>query len=261
MFYPGDPAQLRGDIARMLAPIAADPGAGRSQHPPKVLIVPHAGYVYSGPIAAHAYALLAPFAAQITRVVLLGPTHRVAVRGVAIPTVAYFQTPLGSVALDVETLTSLAELPHVVRSDAAHAMEHSIEVQLPFLQTVLEDFRLLPMAVGDVAPHDVAAVIEHVWGGGETLILVSSDLSHYHPYADACKQDAATVESILAFQSNIRHEQACGATPINGALVAARHHGLRPRLLDLRNSGDTAGDRRHVVGYAAIAFEAGHGMH
>ncbi|HEU0202258.1 MAG TPA: AmmeMemoRadiSam system protein B [Burkholderiaceae bacterium] len=261
MFYPGDPAQLRRDIAKMLAPIATDSSAARPQRPPKVLIVPHAGYVYSGPIAAHAYGLLAPFAAQIRRVVLLGPTHRVAVHGLAIPTVAYFETPLGRVALDVEALARLAELPHVVRSDAAHAMEHSLEVQLPFLQSVLQDFHLLPLAVGDVAPTDVAAVIENVWGGDETVILISSDLSHYHPYNDARRIDADTVERILALQTNIRHEQACGATPINGAVVAARHHGLQPRLLDLRNSGDTAGDRHHVVGYAAIAFEAGHVIH
>lgn len=261
MFYPGDPAQLRRDIEHMLARSTADSHAAASAQPPKLLIVPHAGYVYSGPIAASAYALLAPFAAQIQRVVLLGPTHRVAVRGLAVPTVSYFETPLGRVALDVEAIARLAELPHVVRSDAAHAMEHSLEVQLPFLQAVLDDFCVLPLAVGDVAPNDVAAVIERVWGGAETLILVSSDLSHYHAYADARKIDGETVEHILACQSTIRHEQACGATPINGALVAARGHGLRPRLLDLRNSGDTAGDRRQVVGYAAIAFETGNAVH
>lgn len=252
MFYPADARVLRDQIAQYLGAVAPV----ETERAPKLLIVPHAGYIYSGPIAAHAYALLERWRARINRVVLLGPAHRVAVNGLAAPTVESFETPLGRVSIDREAMAKLADLPQVVASDAAHALEHSLEVQLPFLQTVLESFTLIPLAVGHAGADEVAEVLERLWGGDETLIVISSDLSHYHHYHDAQLMDRATVEGILKLDAALDHQQACGATPIAAALKAARAHGLRPRLLDLRNSGDTAGDRAHVVGYCAIAFDS-----
>ncbi|MBX3592476.1 MAG: AmmeMemoRadiSam system protein B [Burkholderiaceae bacterium] len=249
-FYPGAAGALRDAISDCLSS-AAGPIRGPA---PKLLVVPHAGYIYSGPIAAQAYALLAPWRDRIERVVLLGPAHRVAVRGFAAPTVAAFETPLGAVRVDRETIDALAALPQVVSNDVAHMHEHSLEVQLPFLQTVLGHFSIVPLVVGRATPVEVAEVLERVWGGDETLIVVSSDLSHYLPRPQARAADAATVERILALDASIDHDQACGATPLNGALRVARARGLAPRLLDLRNSGDTAGDRSRVVGYGAIGF-------
>ncbi|MGD9833200.1 MAG: AmmeMemoRadiSam system protein B [Piscinibacter sp.] len=252
LFYPGQAAVLRTQIDGELAAVKA----GSTQLPPKMLLVPHAGYVYSGPVAAHAYATLAGARGRIRRVVLLGPAHRVALRGLAAPTASAFETPLGRVAVDQAAIASLADLPQLSRRDDAHATEHSLEVQLPFLQSLLGDFTLVPLVVGHASPAEVAEVIERLWGGDETLILISSDLSHYLPYAQAQASDRATIDQVLHLDPALAHEQACGATPLGGALLAARRHGLQPRLLDLRNSGDTAGDRARVVGYAAVAFES-----
>jgi AmmeMemoRadiSam system protein B/AmmeMemoRadiSam system protein A len=250
LFYPADAATLSRDVRAFLA------AAHASVPPPKALIVPHAGYVYSGPIAASGYATLKEIAPGIRRVVLLGPTHRVAVRGLALPGATAFSTPLGTVQVDQEAAQIIAHLPFVTLSPAAHAQEHALEVQLPFLQTLLPDFKVLPLAVGMASAEEVAQVLELLWGGDETLIVISSDLSHYLPYDTARRVDSATAEAILGMAENISHEQACGATPINGLLLAARRHHLAPRLLDLRNSGDTAGPRDGVVGYAAFAFNA-----
>ncbi len=257
LFYPADPTQLGADIDAYLAQ-ARPPGAAG---PIKALIVPHAGYVYSAPIAATAYAALAPQAGRIRRVILLGPTHRVAVRGLAVPTVDSFATPLGPLPIDAEARQRIADLPQVVADDGAHALEHSLEVQLPFLQRLLGPFTLLPLAVGAASGEAVAQVLERLWGGEETLILVSSDLSHYQPYAEAERLDQATCARIAAARADLAPREACGAIPINGLLLAAARHGLRPRLLDRRNSGDTAGDRERVVGYAAFALEPDHGPH
>ncbi len=227
----------------------------------KALMVPHAGYIYSGPVAASAYRLLQRQAPSIRRVILLGPTHRVWVHGLAVPTVTSFSTPLGVVPLDRAAIDQLINLPQVVESDAPHATEHALEVQLPFLQSVLGEFQLVPLAVGQATAEEVAEVLKQLWGGDDTVILVSSDLSHYHAYSDARRIDRATVDDILDLKAPLDHEQACGATPLNGLLQVARRKGLKPYLLDLRNSGDTAGDKHRVVGYAAIAFcpEAEHG--
>jgi hypothetical protein len=250
MFYPAAPAALAAQVRAHLAGVST-----RSRSAvPKALIAPHAGYVYSGPIAAAAYARLAAGRDAIRRVVLFGPTHRVPVRGLALPSARAFATPLGTVDVDRGAAAAALELPQVCASDAAHAFEHSLEVQLPFLQAVLGDFSIVPFAVGDATPGEVGEVIELLWGGPETLIVVSSDLSHYHRYDDARAIDRATGGAILALSATLDHEQACGATPINGLLLAARRHGLQPELLDLRNSGDTAGDRSRVVGYASFAF-------
>ncbi|MDD2720790.1 MAG: AmmeMemoRadiSam system protein B [Gallionella sp.] len=248
MFYPADADELARQLAQFLdlAPLF--------DLQPKALIVPHAGYIYSGSIAASAYAALRNVAHRIRRVVLLGPTHRVAVRGLALPGVEAFDTPLGRVMLDGEAAQRIAQLPQVCVNRATHAEEHALEVQLPFLQSVLDDFTLLPLAVGMADAAEVAEVLEAVWGGDETLIVISSDLSHYLPYPTACRVDRETVDAILKLQQPIAHERACGGTPVSGLLLAANHHHLAPHLLDLRNSGDTAGSRERVVGYAAIAF-------
>lgn len=252
-FYPAEAPALRAAVSQCLGAVDAAPELERA---PKLLIVPHAGFVYSGPVAAHAYAVLARWRQRIRRVVLLGPAHRVALNGLAAPSTRSFETPLGSVPIDREALALLADLPQVRASDTAHALEHSLEVQLPFLQSVLEDFKLVPLVVGRADPEQVAAVLERLWGGDETLIVISSDLSHYLPYEEAQRIDRATVERMLKLDPELDHTQACGATPIAAGLIAARRHALAARLLDLRNSGDTAGDRSRVVGYCAMAFEA-----
>lgn len=248
MFYPGQAAVLATTVAGLLEQ------AARPESAPKALIVPHAGYVYSGSTAARAYAQLIEQRETVRRVVLLGPVHRVPVRGLALPGASAFSTPLGEVALDLDALSLLEGLPQVVTSPAAHAHEHSLEVQLPFLQTVLPDFRLVPLAVGDAMPAEVAEVLDTLWGGPETLVVISSDLSHFLPYEEAQAVDRDTVQRLLALDGPLSHRQACGGTPINGLLLAARRHRLQPRLLGLCNSGDTAGDRQRVVGYAALAF-------
>jgi AmmeMemoRadiSam system protein B/AmmeMemoRadiSam system protein A len=230
------------------------PGDGFAPGFPKALIVPHAGFIYSGPVAATAYDLLRCARGIVRRVVLLGPCHRVPVRGLALPDAHSFTTPLGNVPIDREAVGRITQFAQVVVSNAVHAQEHALEVQLPFLQQVLGEFSLVPLAVGAATPAEVAQVIEALWGGEETLLLISSDLSHYHPYDEARAIDRATVDAILGSQTGLNHEQACGATPIAGMLLAAKRHGLAPQLLDLRNSGDTAGGKGRVVGYASFAF-------
>jgi AmmeMemoRadiSam system protein B len=251
MFYPGDAGSLTRDIRAYLAGSAT---VAPLSIRPKALIVPHAGYIYSGPVAASAYALVKPWRDVIRRVVLLGPVHRVPVRGLALPGCRKFSTPLGSVPIDQVAVERLHALRQVTTSVAAHALEHSLEVQLPFLQEVLGEFSLVPLAVGYATPAEVAEVIETLWGGAETLFVISSDLSHYHRYEQARRLDADTCDTIRDLSANVNHDQACGGTPINGLLDVARRRHLTPHLLDLRNSGDTAGDRQRVVGYAAFAF-------
>ncbi len=249
-FYPGQKSVLSSAVMALLA--AARPAA--DSRVPKAIIVPHAGYIYSGAIAALAYARLAAARKRIRRVVLLGPVHRVPVAGLALPGVDAFATALGEIEVDQGAVAALSGLSQVLRSPSAHALEHSLEVQLPFLQSVLDDFKLLPLAVGDATPAEVAQVLEALWGGEETLIVISSDLSHFLAYRAAQALDQETLQSILTLDARLTPRQACGGTPINGLLLAAARHQLQPQLLGLCNSGDTAGEQGRVVGYAAVAF-------
>jgi AmmeMemoRadiSam system protein B len=249
LFYPGDARSLAGEIDAYLAEVPPSSGPA-----PKAIIAPHAGYIYSGPIAASVYARLAPLRGRISRVVLVGPAHRVYVTGAAIPSTQAFASPLGPVPLDLEAMARLRALPFVEVSDQAHAQEHCLEVHVPFLQSVLGDFRLVPVVVGDASTEEAAKLLDTLWGGDETLLVVSSDLSHYLPYNAATVRDRATAQAILGLEARLVGEEACGAIPINGLLRAARARGLVPEQLDLRNSGDTAGPRDRVVGYGAFAF-------
>lgn len=243
-FYPAAPGTLRAMVDEFLANVT---GNGE---PCQALIAPHAGYIYSGPIAASAYACLASRREQIRRVVLLGPAHRVPVRGLAASSASAWATPLGNVPLDEAAIQELVTLPQVRYDDQAHAPEHSLEVHLPFLQTVLADFSLIPLVVGEATPEEVAEVLEQFAGDDATLLVVSSDLSHYQEYEHARALDRATSEAIERLQF-LQPGQACGQRAINGLLQLARQQGWRARTLDLRNSGDTAGPRHQVVGYGA----------
>jgi len=254
MFYPRDARALAAGVKDLLGGV--EDFSPRLAFP-KAIVVPHAGYVYSGAVAARAYDELSGVRGIVRRVVLLGPVHRVPVRGLAAPTAEAFETPLGLVPIDREALREVEDLPQVLVSDAAHAMEHSLEVQLPFLQTVLGGFSLVPFAVGSASVEEVAQVLERLWGGPETLIVVSTDLSHYHGYEEARQVDAGTVARIAAHASDIDHEEACGATPLNGLLCCAKARNIPVRLLAACNSGDTAGGRDRVVGYSSFALYEG----
>lgn len=249
LFYPDSASQLRPMVEEFLRPGESEPLPS-----PKALIAPHAGYVYSGAIAGSAFRCFAAAADEIRRVVILGPAHRLPVRGVALPGRDAFETPLGVVPVDTELVERIADLPQVSVSAAAHAPEHSLEVELPFLQVVLEEFSILPLLVSGAPPTAIAEVLDRVWGGPETRIVVSSDLSHYLSYEAARRLDGETAREVIDLRAAIAEHRACGSAAINGLLEAAGRRGLLPRLLDLRNSGDTGGDRMRVVGYGAFAF-------
>lgn len=251
IFYPENANELRRDVTRYLdAGASCAAGAG----PPKALIVPHAGYQYSGPVAGFAYRRLRDWPARIRHVLMIGPSHRVPLRGLAVPSAESFTTPLGNVPIDGAARERLCKLGLVGIADAAHAAEHSLEVQLPFLQVVLDEFDILPVTVGFAAAEQVAQVIEAGWDGPETLVLVSSDLSHYHTWSEARQLDTGTTRAIIERRSDLDDDQACGATAINGLMQVARRRGLVVELLDQRNSGDTAGDHSRVVGYGSYAL-------
>jgi AmmeMemoRadiSam system protein B len=250
-FYPADEQTLRAMVTHYLEAV----------HPsgavPKALIVPHAGYVYSGPVAAMAYARLRAARQRITRVILLGPAHWVAVRGLAGSSAEMFVTPLGAVPVDRAAMTTALTLPQVDICDDAQIPEHSVEVQLPFLQVVLETFAVVPLLIGEATPTAVGEVLELLWGEAETLIVISSDLSHYYDYETAQRLDRATSRAIEALRpADIGIEQACGRCAIQGLLQVVPRHGLRAETIALRNSGDTAGPTESVVGYGAYAFAA-----
>ncbi|MFT8394746.1 AmmeMemoRadiSam system protein B [Propionibacterium sp.] len=251
-FYPARPRALEKALTSAFE--AADPPpAELDPSQVKALIVPHAGYVYSGSTAASGYALLRD--RTIEMIVLLGPTHRVGIRGMALPGCDLFETPLGEVTVDAELAKAAAAVPMVVTRPDVHEYEHSLEVQLPFLQTVCPQASVLPVAVGSATPAEVGALLNALWGGPETIVIISSDMSHFHRYEEARRIDAGTIDQILAFDDSVQPEQACGCHPMDGLLHVAAAHELHPALLAARNSGDTAGDRARVVGYASFAFQ------
>lgn len=251
LFYPADPKTLRHEVVAFLS------AAQTRSLVPKALIVPHAGYIYSGPVAASAYKLLEPLLGRIERVVLFGPSHHVGFRGLALTTHDAYATPLGNIAIDKAACDILRSLPDVIDLDRAHAKEHSLEVHLPFLQMTFGEFKLVPVVVGDAEPTTVACALETIWGGPETLIVVSSDLSHYLDYDAAKIFDSATTSSIEKLDwQGLDHDGACGFYPIRGLLSVAKKKALQVTTLDVRNSGDTAGSRDRVVGYGAWAFES-----
>jgi AmmeMemoRadiSam system protein B len=274
LFYPDDPVALRSTVVSLLAARSRGAAGAPARRPPKAVIAPHAGYSYSGPIAASAFTALAPGAAdaasaasaastagdatapEVRRVVLLGPSHQVPLLGLGLPGAEGFATPLGMVPVDLEAAAAVERLPQVAVRPDAHQAEHSLEVELPFLQVALGPFELLPLVVGQAGAEEVAEVLELVWGGDDTVLVISSDLSHYLPAEAAESMDRETAAQILALAGPLTSRQACGAVPINGLLAAARRQGLVPRQLDLRHSGDTSGDRTRVVGYGAWAFDA-----
>jgi hypothetical protein len=251
MFYPRAPELLRAQVEGFLANVEEPKSA-----PPKAIVAPHAGYIYSGPIAASVYRRLQVAGSGYRRVVLLGPSHRLPFRGLACGSWEAFQTPLGEVAVDRGALQPLLASGLLRELDEAHRWEHSLEVQLPFLQLALGPFQLLPLVVGEATAEEVGRVLELLWTDPETLVVVSSDLSHYHPYAEACQLDAATSKAIEALDYHrIDWEGACGRVPLSGLLWSARRRGLQAHTVDLRNSGDTAGDRSQVVGYGGYVLE------
>jgi len=249
MFYPGEPGRLTKLVDQMLAGVTT-PGLA-----PKAMILPHAGYRYSGPTAAQGYATLPAAADTIKYVVLLGPCHRVGVPALALPGADALATPLGQVPVWAEGASRLSGFDQVVTSPQVHAQEHSLEVHLPFLQRTVPDALVLPLAVGWVTPEAVAEVLDALWGGPETLVVVSSDLSHYLPYAQAQRTDQATLQQIVELAPALNHDQACGATPANGLMVAASQRCMAPTVVSRCNSGDTSFDRSRVVGYAFVRFD------
>jgi AmmeMemoRadiSam system protein B len=248
-FYPADRQQLQRVVAGILASVSIDP----DRPAPKAIIAPHAGYKFSGPIAGNAYAHLVKVRQHIRRVLLLGPAHWVPVRSLAARSADVFRTPMGDIQVDVEAVEEIIPFSQVSVSDAAHNPEHSLEVHLPFLQTVLDDFKLVPLVVGQATADDVSEILELLWGGSETVIVVSSDLSHFNNYEQANKIDLATAQRIESLKP-VRTEQACGSKAINGLLNNARKHQMVAETLDLRNSGDTSDSLDRVVGYGAFGF-------
>ena len=250
MFYPDQPAALQQQVQDHLRQ------AKPAHHLPAAIIAPHAGYIYSGPVAGSAYAAVIPRRSEIRRVLLLGPAHREYVKGVAASTAAAFNTPLGEVPLDQQTIRSaVLEFDFVEFDDRAHELEHSIEVQLPFLQSILDEFTLVPLAVGGARPEQLDLLLEKFWRDQSTLVVISSDLSHYHDYSSAQRLDEYTSQKIEALDpAGLTGENACGQRPISGLLQYAARHGMHCEILDVRNSGDTAGGRDRVVGYGAYLF-------
>lgn len=250
MFYPGNPTELASVVRRCISDASPIP----AEAPAKAFVLPHAGYVYSGPVAGTGYRAMEHERAVIRRIILLGPSHRMAFRGLALSASSSFATPLGEVPVDEAAVSKALTLPGVQILEEAHAHEHGLEVHLPFLQTALNQFAIVPLVVGEASATEVSAVLEALWGSAETRIIISSDLSHYHDHTTAQQLDQQTAEDILNLRP-VKTTQACGAYPLNGLLHSARTHSLRPRLLDLRNSGDTGGDKSRVVGYGAFTFE------
>ncbi|PSW05735.1 AmmeMemoRadiSam system protein B [Photobacterium lipolyticum] len=244
-FYDKSAQHLQSQLDNWLKPPPA------LRHSIRALIVPHAGYIYSGETAAQAYRHLKSLADKIERVILVGPSHRFYFQGCALPSAHYFATPFGNIPIDTQAIEKLQKIEDVEVSDQAHALEHCLEVQLPFLQTCLHQFTLLPMLTGNVSPVTVANLIDDLWQQDNTLLVVSSDLSHFHPYSEAQSIDKNTCSLIEHFEPSLTPEQACGSTGINALLLLAKKRGYQLTRMDLKNSGDTAGDKERVVGYVS----------
>lgn len=250
LFYPENPRELTSLVNDELLQVNTN-----LEYSPLAVIVPHAGYIYSGAIAASVYKYIQTRSSIIKRVLLIGPSHRVGFHGMALSSADFFDTPLGAIKIDTQARESLLQHPDVHLVEQAHTSEHSLEVQLPFLQIVLDEFSLIPIVVGNASPESISEIINSQWDGKETLVVVSSDLSHYHDYQTAQKLDSDTSQAILDFDySAIHSANACGYMGINGLLLFAQEHSLKPSVIDLRNSGDTAGDKASVVGYGAYLF-------
>jgi AmmeMemoRadiSam system protein B len=247
-FYPGDARRLKDAVDKYLSD-----SRGESKKPPKAIVAPHAGYIYSGPIAGTAFKYLSNANGNVRRVVLIGPAHWAATRGLAASGVQAFATPLGNVPVDRQSIQAIEPLEQIEVYERAHSREHCLEVQLPFLQRIFSDFKIVPLVVGDATPDEVAEVLDSLWGGAETVIVISSDLSHYHDYATATRLDRQTSDSIEDLQP-VLEGQACGRRAINGLLQLAKQRKMKVKTVDLRNSGDTAGPRDRVVGYGAYIF-------
>jgi AmmeMemoRadiSam system protein B len=249
-FYPDDARELRTKISDLLAQARPEQGLDA-----KAVIAPHAGYVFSGPVAASAYAAFAGARHLIKRVILVGPSHFVPCKLIAASRADAFQTPLGAIPVDLNALRTIHSFPQVGFLEEAHEFEHCLEVQLPFLQVLLADFSIVPLVVGEVPPESICRVLDALWGGPETRLVISSDLSHYHDAPGARKSDAATACAIEEMNhTRLEENSACGRIPLQGLLLSASKHACRARTLDLRNSGDTGGPRDRVVGYGAFSF-------
>ncbi|MDH4263400.1 MAG: AmmeMemoRadiSam system protein B [Spirochaetia bacterium] len=250
LFYPQNQIELKDLVNHLIL------SAASFQYHPKAILVPHAGFIYSGPIAATAYGLLRKMSQTIKRIILLGPSHRVYVRGIALSSANYFETPLGKIEVDSKLRDKITGKQGITINDEAHQYEHSLEVQLPFLQVVLDQkIKILPAVTNDASNFEIENFLELVWGSEETIIIISSDLSHFLNYDAAKQKDQKTVESIINYDiDHISDDSACGSTALNGFLTAAKNKKLVPTLLDLRNSGDTGIEKNRVVGYASICF-------
>ncbi len=250
MFYPADANELANTVQRLLDEVEPQDGPI-----PKALIAPHAGYIYSGAIAASAYVQLIPAKFTIKHVILLGPSHHVPLHGLAASSATHFETPLGLIPIDTRAISQISHFPQVSINDEAHAKEHSLEVHLPFLQLILDEFSLIPLVVGQSTPEEVNQILADLWDGPETLVVISSDLSHYHDYLVAKQLDQKTSSAIehLDYQ-HINYENACGRDPVNGLLHFAKQIGMNASTIDVRSSGDTAGSHDQVVGYGAYMF-------
>lgn len=264
LFYPAAADELRAMLdsyltqarVNLIGQVSAQQSQAESldsPRSPKVIIVPHAGYIYSGLVAAHAYALIESMAASVSKVLLIGPAHRVYLQGGALPQSQYFETPLGQVRIERRSVEMLEGKPYITVSNLPHQQEHSLEVQLPFLQRCLNQFELIPLLIGESDPHEMAELLEQLWGGEETLVVISTDLSHFHRYVEATNLDRITCQKIVEGQETIFPEQACGSSSLNALMPQLKRHQLRLAQLSYQNSGDTAGDKDRVVGYASFA--------
>ncbi len=248
-FYPG----VRGELVANVESLLAEARPAPFDEVPRAIIAPHAGYVYSGPVAGSAFSMLEPLAAKLRRVVVIGPSHYIGFEGIAASPAVWFRTPLGDMPVDVDAMQKAWRHGVVTELETAHEREHSIETHLPFLQSIHRHARLVPLVTGLCDDDALAALLDDLWDD-QTVICVSSDLSHFEDYDSATAHDASTTAKILALDSDIRSRDACGALAIRGLLAVARSRGLKCEAVDVRNSGDTAGGRDRVVGYGAYGF-------